>query len=149
MQPRQSGLLLTGLVLLTWATGCGGSNIQRAVVAGRVTLDGQPIERGFIRFFPIKGTEGPMWGAQITDGSYRADGKGGVPTGTHRIEIEAFRRARSANVGRDVFEDFGGDGPAVAEVQYIPARYNTHTQLELEVSPQTGDSPVDFLLTSP
>jgi hypothetical protein len=135
-----------GLVLLSLIGGCGGSGIERAIVSGSVTFDGKPIEKGFIRFFPIKGTVGPMWGAQITDGAYRADGKGGVPVGTHRVEVEAFRIVRNTKMGADIFEDFGGNGPAVAEVQYIPAQYNIHSEIELVVRPETSDSPVDFEL---
>ena len=134
--------------LLLWvvAGGCGGSGIERVIVAGKVTLAGKPVEKGFIRFYPIKGTVGPMWGAQIADGKYRADGKGGVPVGIHRVEIEAFRTVKSGPVGPDVFEDFGGNGPAVAEVQYIPARYNAQSELELIVDTESSASPVDFAL---
>jgi hypothetical protein len=139
-------LLSVAFVLLAFAGGCGSSGIERAVVAGKVTLDGQPVGQGFIRFFPIQGTEGPMWGAQIIDGNYRADGKGGVPVGTHRVEIEAFRAVRNANPNPGNFEDFGGTGPAVAEVQYVPLRYNAESELELIVTPATSAAPVIFAL---
>jgi hypothetical protein len=135
------------VVLLIAFAGCGDGGPERVVVAGRVTLNGAPVDNGFIRFFPIKGTAGPMWGAQITDGEYRADGKGGVPVGTHRVEIEAFRKVKNAQPAADVFEDFGGEGPATLEEQVIPAHYNSQSTLEITVETGQGEIRKDFELT--
>ena len=82
-----------GLSLLILTTGCGGSggDVERSEVSGSVTYKGQPIEEGLIRFVPEKGTAGPVSAAPIANGKYTIDAKGGVPVGTHRVEIEAYQ----------------------------------------------------------
>jgi hypothetical protein len=127
--------------------GCGPSGPERAVLSGTVTYQGQPVKEGVIRFIPIKGTEGPSWGAHIVDGRYKAAGKGGVPVGTHKVEILAYhtkpRPARSADSPPSGFEL---DVPPPRE-QYIPEKYNTATVLELTIPPGSGKVIRDFDLT--
>ena len=128
--------------------GCGPSGSERAVVSGKVTFHGVPLKSGEIRFIPIKGTEGPMWGALIADGQYTADGKGGVPVGTHRIEILATSTKGPSEGGR------GLDGPprpgmnAASRKPYIPAKYNRQSTLEITIEPGSGGIVKDFALTN-
>ncbi len=56
------------LVLLVLC-GCG----HRAVVSGRVTVNGKDIEKGFITFFPADG-KGNTNGGQIVRGAYTVTG---------------------------------------------------------------------------
>ena len=83
---------------LTWAiaaaifSGCGrDQGPERVVVSGTVTFDGKPIRRGRIHFMPVATSAVPVSGADIKDGRYKVDGRGGVPVGTYKIEIEAYR----------------------------------------------------------
>ena len=72
--------LLPSLVLLL-VGGCGGSGLVD--VRGKVTYDGQPVQRGTIAFFPSDG-KGPTTAALITNGRYMLK----VPLGRKRVKIE-------------------------------------------------------------
>ncbi len=84
---------LLGLALiLLLPLGCGHrSTLTRKVLYSKVKCGGQSVQRGFIRFVPLDGTAGPTTMARIVDGKYRADNRGGVPLGRHRVEIQAQR----------------------------------------------------------
>ena len=135
------------IVVVAITGGCGPSGPERAVLSGTVAYQGQPVKEGMIRFIPIKGTEGPSWGAHIIDGRYKAAGKGGVPVGTHKVEILAYRTkpqpARSADPPSSGFEL---DAPAPRE-QYLPGKFNTATVLELTIPPGSGKVVENFDLT--
>src|SRR5947209_6985710 len=64
MRPRSLRLSLVFLVLLL-AGGCG-SGENRCAVAGKVTLDGKPLEVGLISFLPSDGTQSPSAGGPVT-----------------------------------------------------------------------------------
>ena len=134
-------------VIVAITGGCGPSGPERAVLSGAVTYQGQPVKEGVIRFIPIKGTEGPSWGAHIIDGQYKAAGKGGVPVGTHKVEILAYRTkpqpARSTGPPQSGFEL---DAPAPRE-QYVSEKYNTKTELEITIPPGSGKVVKNFDLT--
>ena len=132
-----------GLCCLASMGGCGGSgDVERTVVSGAVSYDGQPIDDGTIRFVPTKGTQAPVAAAQIQNGRYSADAKGGVPVGTHRVEIEAFRADPNAAADADP-----GSIEGSAREQFIPEKYNTNSELELTVEPGGGPVTKDFELT--
>jgi hypothetical protein len=133
-------ILNTTLALLVCLAvlGCGpSSDIDKVVVTGRVTLDGQPIPNGELRFIPDAGTKGPISGGPIKDGVYKAAGRGGVPVGEQVVEIRAYRPQggpqAAANEG----------GPAE---QYLPPKYNDQTTLRATIDPSTETQ--DFELTS-
>ncbi|NLF10073.1 MAG: hypothetical protein GX594_19155 [Pirellulaceae bacterium] len=86
-----SGIFCLALILIV-PLGCGHrSQLARKVISGTVTCGGEAVPSGFIRFAPIEGTSGPNTTARIVDGRYRADNRGGVPLGKHRVEIDAQR----------------------------------------------------------
>jgi hypothetical protein len=136
-------LLAVCCVLLT---ACDRGGLERAVVAGKVTYQGQPVADGRIRFVPIKGTKAPMWGANIRDGEYEASGRGGVPVGTHRVEIVAWRtKSDAAETTKSPKSDqIMGGAPGQ---QYIPEKYNTKSELEIIIPPGSGEIVRDFDLT--
>jgi hypothetical protein len=139
---RLSQLLLIASLALVCAIGCGrSSGLEKVVVSGTVTLDGQPIPNGEIRFIPAAGTTGPVSGGAIKDGVYTAKAKGGVPLGNHQIEIRAYRvNAKSqGQAGTPGFE--GG-----AAEQYLDKRYNEQTTLKATIAADTETQ--DFQLTS-
>ena len=92
------------------ALGCGRSGPQMKVVHGTVLCGGQKVETGSVRFVPIEGTRGPASTATIIDGQYRIDARGGVPIGTHRVEVDARRRT-----GRKVPSPGGPEGMMIDE----------------------------------
>jgi hypothetical protein len=121
MLPRRL-LILSAAVAA--AAGCGGPD--RTVVRGEVTYRGQPVADGEVRLYPKAGTEAPMTGALVRDGRYAVDARGGVLAGTYRVEVTANRSRPQA--GADVEKaDAGG--------QYLPAKFNAKTELELVVPP--------------
>jgi hypothetical protein len=143
-----NGLLgLVCVVVVTITSGCGQSGPERVEVSGTVAYQGQPVKEGMIRFIPTKGTEGPAWGARIVDGKYSARGKGGVPVGTHKVEIIAHRDkpkpARSTSPPPSGFEL---DAPVPRE-QYLPEKYNTKTELEITIPPGSGKIVENYDLT--
>ena len=124
------------LLLLVSILGCGRtSDMPRAIVEGTVTYDGQPIEKGRIRFEPLPGTRGNLSVGVIDHGEYRIDDFGGVPVGKHRIELYSY----------DPNDPAGGPGGPPPK-QFLPAKYNYESTIELEI--EATPSPVvhDFTL---
>jgi len=122
-----NGIFLGVALLLT--TGC-----SQPTVMGTVTLDGQPIPEGHIAFVPESGT-GQGGGGNIVNGEYKVQ----TAAGKYKVEINASK-LMPLPPGQT-----GMDG-ATEEVQsYIPARYNTQTELRAEV-PAAGK--VNFDLKS-
>lgn len=111
--------------------------MEKVVVSGAVTLDGQPVPNGEIRFIPTAGTIGPVSGGAIKDGVYEAKAKGGVPLGDHQVEIRAYR------VNAKSHGQAGSEGGAAE--QYLPKRYNEETTLtaKIDASTETQDFQLD------
>jgi hypothetical protein len=109
-------------------SGCGGDS-GLAIVSGTVFYQGEPVEQGMIRFIPILGTKGPTSGAVIENGTYEARARGGVPLGTHRVEIQAMRL-----MGETRPKELQGlDSIPEPMEQYLPEKYNTEAELTLTV----------------
>jgi hypothetical protein len=127
-------------VLAAVTAGCGGeaSGIAKVVVQGAVTLDGQPIANGEVRFYPAQGTHGPVSGGAVRDGKYVAQGRGGVPVGKHTVEILAYRPAATRSANPE-------GGPAE---QYLPKKFNEQTELTAEITGDENPATLDFALTS-
>jgi hypothetical protein len=70
MATRISGRILVILVILInfLSTGCG----SKSAVSGRVTVGGQPVESGFVTFFPAD-DKGQSVGGEIVQGEYSID----------------------------------------------------------------------------
>lgn len=137
-------LVVCGLAL--W--GCGKqSGLEKVVVQGKVTYAGQAIENGQIYFYPLPGTKGPVSGAPIKDGVYRAEAKGGVPVGRHRVKVEGFRPAQAGSDGDLLSVSPAGQRPTSgAPLQYIPVKYNRDSQLEVEIPSGQDEFSHDFEL---
>jgi hypothetical protein len=119
------------------AIGCRKQGIERAIVYGTVSFAGKPMPTGTIHFTPIEGTKTPPGAAQVVDGKYRVESRGGVPVGTHKIEIEAFRPLSpdspvAIEAARIAKEHPNLDFPPTRE-QYVPARYNTASELTISI----------------
>ncbi|MBN2293031.1 MAG: hypothetical protein JXM70_11435 [Pirellulales bacterium] len=132
MQRLNNVLRLSGgfIVLSALLLGCGKSgSVEYVVVDGDVSWQGKPISRGTIRFVPMGNTKGPASAAEIVDGRYVVESRGGVPVGEHRVEITAMHGGRSAAEENSTPADDG----AGRSVQYIPLKYNKHSELKATV----------------
>src|SRR5690606_35107573 len=99
------------------ATGCSGES-QLALVEGNVTLDGQPLETGIIRFVPVDG-QTPSADATITGGKFSAQ----VPPGEKRITFSAPKVVSQ----RKMYDT--PDSPTVDVVEeLLPPKYHARSQ---------------------
>lgn len=121
--------------------GCGRGGPERVVVSGQVTYRGESVKHGEISFIPIKGTQAPMSAASIVNGRYDAGSNGGVPVGIHHIEIVAWHELTTANVPK------GMPVGRIPRDLYLPAKYNTQSELEITITPGSGKIIHDFTLT--
>ena len=138
-------LVFTACALTTaFCGGCGDrGGPERVEVSGTVTYNGQPVSEATIRFVPEQGSMAPVSGAQVKDGAYKADQRGGVPVGTHKIEIKAYRKSEMSRPGTpDLLE-----ASKEQQEQYIPAKYNRQSQLEIAIEPGSGKIIKNFDLT--
>jgi hypothetical protein len=137
------GLVLSlGCAITTvFLSGCGGNRgPERVIVSGTVTYHGKPIAVGTIRFVPA-GTSGmPASGAFIENGTYRADGQGGVPVGTSKVEIDAFRPVSRPGQPAAVAPLRGRE----ERVQYLPKRFNVDSQLQIKIESGSGEITKNF-----
>jgi hypothetical protein len=110
-----------GLCLIVLA-GCSGN---ASVVTGEVTLDGQPLKEGLIKFIPIDG-QTPTADATIADGKFSAT----VPVGEKRVEISAPKV-----VGKTRMMPDSPEVPVIEEL--LPERYNVKSELKIMVGKGT------------
>ncbi len=136
--------LLSLLVLLLAAVGCGGDEYPLAPVSGTVTLDGAPVADARIGFEPVRQGEsleaGPgSYGKTDQEGRFSLKslhGDQGAVVGPHMVRITTFQTKGSGPAGIEV----------VAE-ERIPARYVDGSTLRFTV-PADGTDEADFELTS-
>jgi len=141
-QPTWSWMFVLLVVL-----GCNQGGLQKVIVVGDVSYNGEPVKNGEILFYPTGDTQGPVSGASIKDGHYEAIGKGGVPVGTHRAVIRGFRAAKplgkaATNVANQLEQEGG------IREQCLPAKYNDQSTLEVTVEGNQRRVVKDFSLTN-
>jgi hypothetical protein len=108
------------LLLLASAAGCGTG---KPTLDGTVALDGEPLATGSILL--VK-TDGGMAreGGVIKDGAFQVT----LAPGKYRVEINARRV-----VGKRKVVDFGPAGEAEVTEELISERYNTKTELSVDI----------------
>lgn len=115
--------LLLGWMVL--ACGCGPAGPRTYPVSGTVTFDGKPVTQGDILFIPSDRSLGPE-GGRIVDGKFAMRSKEG------KCQVEITAVEVGPNTPRV-------DGVPVI-INYIPARYNTQSELSVEVAPSDENS---------
>jgi hypothetical protein len=144
---RSLQLGAAGALAVVILVGCGGDRgPERVIVSGTVTYRGKPLPDGIIRCVPLPSCPGPTSAAAILAGKYKVDSHGGVPVGTHKVQIEAERKvSTAAKPGMPPATHVPVDAGLLE--QYLPEKYNTKTQLEVTVP--SGSSPIakDWNLT--
>lgn len=74
------------MISATLIAGCGDTTGGRLAVSGSVTLKGQPIKDGSIRFSPLDG-QGTENGCGIVDGKFKLDKKDGLRPGKYLVRV--------------------------------------------------------------
>lgn len=131
-------LLLTSTLL-----GCGKNPLGRQQVGGSVTLDGKPVAQGSIGFEPQQ-PGGVGSGAMIRDGAYAIAESKGLPPGKYRVRISAADLGGEQQAG--ALSAPPGSAPPRARKNLIPPKYNSQSELTVEVV--DGNNRFDFDLTS-
>ena len=130
--------IVPGLVLIS--SGCSqvADDLPREAVRGKVTVDGEPLAKGAIRFRTLKSSTGNTMeaGDLIRDGEYHiARSEGPVP-GTYSVVITEEVEASLPNGG------LPGPYPKVNPGK-IPEKYTRKNALSAEI--KTGQyDPIDF-----
>jgi hypothetical protein len=111
--------------------GCSGDELPRQPVSGYVMLDGQPLSKGAIVFYPgLESRTTQVVGGTIVKNGYfslrRADG---LPPGRYEVAINS---ANAYNRRRPDERRGGNESPL--EKERIPAKYNDHTTLAIHVN---------------
>ena len=129
-------VVLFGLLLGLACSGGCSAEAGKGTVSGEVTLDGQPLKEGVIRFVPADG-QTPTADAAIVGGRFKAV----VPAGPKRVEVSAPKV-----IGKRKMYD-APDSPPVDEVaELLPDRYNVRSELTMTV--QSGAQEKRFELKS-
>jgi hypothetical protein len=122
-----------GLALAILA-GCGPKS-DRLRIHGTVALDGQPLDKGSIRFTPATPTSGEQSlsaGAMIRDGEFDIPQEQGLPPGTYRVSISSPDTS-----GKKVPYSPGQGAPTIMVApDRIPVSYNMNSEhtIDLEAS---------------
>jgi hypothetical protein len=127
-----------------WALPGCSSEGDPCSLSGQVTFDGKPVEDGDLRLDPIQGTPGQAVPAWISGGKYEIPLEAGLLAGKYRAWITATRR--TGRIIRPAEPMPGEPREWPHEVQYIPAKYNEQSKLELTLTP--GENTHEFVLKS-
>jgi hypothetical protein len=123
-------------VLLLLVTGCSPGEDYHPV-SGIVLLNDQPLKKGVITMFPSG--PGTTVGGEIIDGKFSLPRDRGPTPGKYRVEIVAFKPS-----GKKEF-DVDLNSQVDVEVQYLPPKYNTKSELDCSVE-QTAKNEFEFKL---
>lgn len=120
--------------------GCGGQKPPSQPVAkvkGTITLDNKPLQTGRIIFDASNGQ--PPADLDILDGKF----EGNAPIGKCKVSITSFKqmtyKEKLEREGKKPMDGPGYDQPS--EVNLLPERYNTKSEITREIS---ADKPNDF-----
>lgn len=130
---RSVWILLTAVSALP-LLGCGLS--QEAAVSGTVTLDGKPLQKGMISFYPAE--KGPIgYGNIQPDGSYslRTGSQSGIPAGEYIVTVVAYNDPPPGQVER-------------MPTLLTPARYAEKSKSDLRYDVTPGSNAIDVAITS-
>jgi len=123
------------MALIGFALGCS-ADAKHGIVTGTVTLDGQPLKSGTIRFDSTDG-QAAAADASIADGRFSAK----VPPGDKRVSITAPKV-----VGKKKMYDTPNSPLIDVTEESLPAQYNAQTTLTITVEP--GNQQPTFELKS-
>ena len=123
-------ILAAGLVILF------GYSRTAPSVTGEVSLNGEPLESGSIRFVPLDPHLGPDAGAMIEDGQYKIDK--GLRVGKYRVEI----RCPKPTIAKKTFIDPVSNVQVPKEEEAVLPEYNQKSRLSVSVA--AGANTINF-----
>lgn len=130
-------VLVNGVLLSTM--GCGKSDGPPTfVVKGTVTLDGKPLETGRINLVPADG-KGSSVGGDIKAGKYEVRAGSGSKTVAITSEKVTGKQKQYPNDPQSPEYD--------VKEQIIPAKYNSNTELKVDVKSE-GTTDANFTLVT-
>ncbi|GAB5403956.1 MAG: hypothetical protein Aurels2KO_21870 [Aureliella sp.] len=146
---------ILSVFLTSLAIGCGGgpatdySQLGLVQVAGKVTLDGKPVEGAAVFFFADDETY--CFGVTDSNGRYSCmlnSEKSGITPGEKRVEISSTRNplGDAAEMQGDGLEEDPDAPRQKKNVEKIPECYNSGSKLKVTIS--ESDSNFDFDLRS-
>lgn len=142
-QPAKRGTARAALGVIVLGTtaclGCGGT--YDAQVAGQVTLDGKPLERGVVAYYPAAG--GPVgFGVIEQDGHYDVviGREAGLPPGDYAVTVVANEPSTVS---------LTGSGPPPPGRRLTPQHVSDKATTDLHFTVEPGGNTIDLALSSP
>jgi hypothetical protein len=130
--------VIGGIGPLALMVGCGHDNPRgRKAIAGKVTLDGSPLDEGNIEFHPLS-EGGVQSGGRILRGGYSIPAHEGVVAGTYRVSISDFVPTPPLPPGH-----MPGDALPPSPKPKVPAEWNSKSQHTVDVKKE-GPFKFDF-----
>jgi hypothetical protein len=120
--------------------GCSDPYEGRQAVSGKVTLEGQPLNKATILFEPV-GNLSTTSGADITNGQYKIERASGLKPGKYIVRITA------GDGVTPIEEEAGAPGGStnILSRDRIPPDWNVNSKQEVEVKSSGGNS-FDFAI---
>jgi hypothetical protein len=125
----------------TLAVGCSDPYAGRHAISGKVTLEGQPLEQGMIRFEPMDG-QGTTAGSAIMNGAYNVERKDGLKPGKYVVKITSGDGVTPTNSEEDATNPGGTN---IVSADRIPPEYNERSTQQIEVT-EGGNNTFDFAI---
>lgn len=114
------------LVLLSTLVGCGENLIP---ISGNVSVEGTPVEEGWIRFIPAAG--GAPQGSAIRNGKYEAL----LPPGEMKVEIQGSKK-----VGERKYTPSDPSSPMVPVMEnVVPPKYQQDSPLTQTITEENDN----------
>jgi hypothetical protein len=132
------------LAIVAILAGCNQAPpaVKRAKVEGKVTVNGQPVGTGFIRFMALD-PNGMNSAAMIKEGHYSVPAEQGPTKGKYRVEFNVPSAHKKMVPNDDAPGQFREEAP-----ETLPAKYNTQSTMVQEIDVGKPQA-LDFALTVP
>lgn len=144
--------LFSVVFVLISLVGCGSKNVELAPVAGKITMNGEPLQGATVLFRPQTSAEdieakgaSESYGKTDENGEYQLavvmSGNSGAVVGPNKviITLDAFE---------EILPTYDSKGKDQRGPNPIPETYNSKTTLEFDV-PSAGADDVNFKLENP
>jgi hypothetical protein len=145
-QRRQThtAVLLCAVIAILLIVGCGPHS-DRLEISGEVTLDGQPLSGGSIRFTSLDREKVAASGAMVENGQFLIPQEKGLTPGKYHLEINAPDNDAAPIIVRG---EPGGPG-IPTQPERIPPEYNTSSNKTIEVTADGDNHFVFHIMSQP